>query len=102
MVEMGWDGGWEYDDEESGVSVVARRNARKPCWDHVSHHHESQQAEVGWVREWDGMGVDQGWGEGGGQRVGSQGREFGSGDGEGLDEDGGWRIGGLDGGREGG
>ena len=49
------------------------------------------------------MGWDQGWVErGGGERVGSQGREFGSGGGEGLDEDGGWRIGGLDGGRGGG
>ena len=64
MVGMEWDSGWEYDDEESGVSVVARRNARKPCWDDVSHHHESQ-AEVEWVRGWGEMGWDQSWGEGG-------------------------------------
>ena len=35
-----------------------------------------------------------------GVKVGSQGWEPGSGDGEGLDEDGGWRIGGLEGGRK--
>ena len=83
--------------------MVARRNARKPCWDHVSHHHECQQAEVEWVREWDGMGSGlrgEGEGRGLGVKVGSLGRETGRdwmrmvvG---GLED---WREGGREGGR---
>ena len=54
----------------------------QPCSDHVSHHHECQQAEVEWVRgvEWDGMGSGLGGGREGrelGGGVGSQGRQTG-------------------------
>ena len=57
-----------------GISVVARRNARKPCWDHVSHYHECQAQGEGQGEEGGELHLGIGWvGCEGGVGVGGEG-----------------------------